>query len=376
MGAPGFMTWWLGTCVFLLEYALHHDPSGTLRPAVVFAFRVDFAVIMLCAGTYKASAGYRHSDGMELGMTNPWWGYAWAWWKKWPAYHPLFRTFNHMAYVVQIGAAVLMLVPWTREVGALAIAASFLGIAMLIRLGFLCEMVILAASICVAEGSAIDRLIASVMPAAEPVVAHELAFAPGLTVALSWATFVYVALLPLAKGGLYANFYGRKRLPWPLQWALERYTNLFGIIIWRVFTVEVSVKDPVTGEQRVYARPGKLDWTSRFRYLHVGEFICTASIFTTLKYHASNRALFEEKLLRYARTIPCPEGWVVHFDYVAIKKPAAGPFDFHPVAWFEVDPRSGKIEQKSLDPSFSLQAASETSPVHEGAHPGTYAPAG
>src|SRR5262249_19851289 len=75
MGAPGFMIYWLGAAVFLLEYGLHHDPTGSVRSTALLAFRIDFAVIMLCAGTYKMLAGYPRNDGMELGMINPWWGY-------------------------------------------------------------------------------------------------------------------------------------------------------------------------------------------------------------------------------------------------------------------------------------------------------------
>src|SRR5262249_61541970 len=58
---------------------------------------------------------------------------------------------------------------------------------------------------------------------------------PVLTVAL-WG---YLVLLPLAHAGLFYNFYARGRLPGPLQRALDAYTNFFGIIIWRVFSVDV-----------------------------------------------------------------------------------------------------------------------------------------
>ena len=62
MGAPGFMTYWLAACVFFLEYGASYDPSGSVRSAAIFVFRLDFAVIMLCAGTYKSLAGYPQND--------------------------------------------------------------------------------------------------------------------------------------------------------------------------------------------------------------------------------------------------------------------------------------------------------------------------
>src|SRR2546428_4802524 len=46
MGAPGFMTYWMAACVFFLEYGTVYDPTGMVRSAAIFAFRLDFAVIM------------------------------------------------------------------------------------------------------------------------------------------------------------------------------------------------------------------------------------------------------------------------------------------------------------------------------------------
>ena len=81
-----------------------------------------------------------------------------------------------------------------------------------------------------------------------------------------------------------------------------------------------------------------------------------------------------ERFVRYARTIPCPPGGRILFHYVSVRKDDAR-FSYVPVAAFTVDPRAGTIEEKSLDPSFSVRAASPVSPVHEGLKPGSYAPA-
>ncbi|HYB69905.1 MAG TPA: hypothetical protein VEH80_04510, partial [Candidatus Bathyarchaeia archaeon] len=42
MGAPGFMSYWLAACVFFLEYGSTYDPSGSVRSAAIFTFRLDF----------------------------------------------------------------------------------------------------------------------------------------------------------------------------------------------------------------------------------------------------------------------------------------------------------------------------------------------
>ncbi len=377
MGAPGFMSYWLAACVFFLEYGLRHDPSGAVRTAALVGFKVDFAVIMLCAGTYKALVGYPQNDGMELGMINPWWGYWGRLYGRLPPGSWVFRLLNHLAYGTEIAAGLLMLVPATQVLGALLIFASFAFIAMHIRLGFLCEMVMLCALLYIPAGHPIDRALVAAVQVAPPTTDAAPAW---LSMALAAGLYAYAALLPLAKAGQYYNFLARRPLARALQAALERYTNFFGIIIWRVFSVDVTnffadivVRD-AEGRERVFAHPKRLEWSTRFRYWHVGEFICLASLFTTLKYYAGNRDLFVERVVRYARTIPCPPGGRILFRYISVRKDGA-KFSYVPVAEFTVDPRAGTIEEKSLDPSFSVRAPSPVSPVHEGLKPGSYAPA-
>ncbi len=124
----------------------------------------------------------------------------------------------------------------------------------------------------------------------------------------------------------------RRSFPPLIQRALERYTNLFGIIIWRVFSVDLVNffirvwREPREGGARVpVSRLGA--WP---RFNHVGEMICLTSLFTTLKYYPSNDAIFRERLLRYARTVPRAAGdrsclntsaWSggeTHFDWVTV----------------------------------------------------------
>src|SRR4029077_8597932 len=106
----------------------------------------------------------------------------------------------------------------------------------------------------------------------------------------------YLALLPLGHAGLFYNFYARGTLHGPLQRALDADTNFFGIIIWRVFSVEVvSVfvrihSQPVAGgSRRVISRYG---WGGGLRFGHVCESVGGPSLFTTLKYYPSNATLF------------------------------------------------------------------------------------
>jgi hypothetical protein len=107
--------------------------------------------------------------------------------------------------------------------------------------------------------------------------------------------------------------------------------------------------------------------------MHVGEFICLASIFTTLKYYPHDRAMFEKRLLRYVRTLPFPPGGDVVFDYHSVVK-NDGRFEFPVVARFVVNVQTEAVQEEKLAPSFDVRAAAVASPVFAGAQPGSYAP--
>lgn len=383
MGAPGFMTYWLGACVFFLEYAFHFDPSGVLKSITLFLFRMDFALIMLSAGLYKLICGYPKNEGMEYGMVNPWWGYWWRHYQKLPPRHSVFRTLNHLAYGTEIVAAILMLIPATKTLGAWLIVLSFIFIATHIRLGFLCEMVIVSALIFMEPGSLADQWAQSwsftVPTSTRPDLSSESINHLNGIIALP--LLLYVLMLPFTHAGLWYNFLARKTLPGGLQRALERYANFFGIIIWRVFTVDVVnffanvyVMDGKSGTRRRYSRFGALDWNSRFRYCHVGEFVCLASLFTTLKYYPSDRSRFNERLLRYSRTVASGSDSLIIFEYSSVRK-SSRCFEFIAVVEYAVDIDRGSVEERLLEESFSPRQTSSASPVHEGAYPGTYAPA-
>src|SRR5215207_5596408 len=375
MGAPGFMAYWLAAVVFLLEYALHHQPA--LRSLVVLVAQADFAFIMLSAGIYKFTAGYASNHGMEGGMVNPQWGYWWWLYQKLSPRHPLFPFLNHMAWSLEVIAGVLMLLPPTRFIGGLLMLGSFVFIATQIRLALLCEMVIVCCVLFFHPGSYGDQLINFVIPAV--TVPATVPLPDVLDKLIEIFLWLYLVLLPLAHAGLFYNFYKRRSLPAVIQRALETYTNIFGIIIWRVFSA-----DHTNFFLRVYERPragsDERAIVSRFglrngslRYNHVAESIVLTTLFTTLKYYPSNNELFHDRLLRYARTVKRAPDSILEFDYVSIKK-ADDRFEFVTVATYAVDPAAGTIDENLFDPSFSVRATLSGSPVHEGVKPGSYVP--
>ncbi len=379
MGAPGFMLYWLSALVFFLEYTRFYDPSGTLRVLAILTFKVDFAVIMLCAGQYKLFSGYPQNNGMERGMVNPWWGRLRAFYQPLPPDSLVFRFFNHCAYLGELVAGALMLyAPWS-ELGGLFMAGSFIFIFAHIKLGFLCPTVIASCLLFCHPGGWLDSLLPTVahsVPASVPFWVH------GINFFLAAFLLSYLVLLPFMKLGTYYNFYGKKRLPDRWQAFQDRWTNLWGIIIWRVFTIDntnfyikLFLQDRDSGERELYSQPGRFEFSKGIRYCHVCEFVCFVSIFTTLKYFPSNSPLFTKKLLRYARTIPCSRDQVLVFQWVDIKKEDNRFLDVASKE-YRVDLLSEELTVTDLADGTTATDSLRYSDLVEGAQVGSYAPSG
>lgn len=379
-GAPGFMTYWLCLAVFLLESTLHYAPK--MRPLAILVTQADFAFIMLSAGLYKFTAGYARNNGMEYGMVNPQWGYWWTFFQKLSPQNPFFAFNNFLAWSVEIAAAILMLIPETRFIGGSLILLSFIYIFTQIRLGVLCEVVITCCLLFFHPGSLGEKIVTLVGKALGADAAPALSAFPtteisAYSIAIGAAMGTYLLLLPLCHASLFYNFYGKKALPGFLQTALEKYTNFFGIIIWRVFSADHTNFYPVVyrleeNGQRVLIS----NWGKGLRYNNVGESIVLTCLFTTLKYYASNQDLFNERLLRYTRTLPKSQeksavAPVFEFEYRSIKK-LEDRFEPVPVARYIVKPETKEVIEEMLDKDFSTRASSPDSPIKEGVRPGSY----
>ncbi len=373
MGAPGFMTYWVGVAVLLLELTRAYAPGA--QGTALLALQVDLALVFLSAGVYKLLAGYRENHGVDLGLANPQWGYWWRAFRRARPDHGILKLLNHLGWATEVAAAVLMLLPPTRFLGGALILFTFALIRTQIRLGLLCEMVMLATLLYFHPGSLGQRAVDALsgwVPRTATAAGERGTFGAILAAAL----VAYLVLVPLVHAGLAVNLYGRRLLPLGLQPLLERVTGIFGIIVWRVFSadvvdffVHIHRERRDGGGRELLSRYG---WRHGLRYAHVGEAITITSLFTTIKYYPSNPALFEERLLRYARTVPCPADCVLVFEYRHVAK-GAERFEYVSVAEFTVDPAAGTVSERRLSEGLSI-APVGFGPVHEAARPGTYAP--
>ena len=67
------------------------------------------------------------------------------------------------------------------------------------------------------------------------------------------------------------------------------------------------------------------------------------------------------------------DGSLLVFQCVSVQK-RADRFEFVPAAEYVVDTRHGSVGEHILDSAVSLRKPAASSPIHEGAQPGTYVP--
>ena len=380
MGAPGFISFWLALLIFLLEYSLYYgDREGKLRDLVVLAFRFDFAIMMIDSGINKIGHGYAQNRGMNFGMANPAWGYWYKLFQKLPHDHWLFRFMNCSAIFFQIFGGVCMLIPPAHWIGAATIAGSFLLVKVLIRLGVLCEQLILITALFAHPNGWLDQLLHHVFPAISPDVIGSLGPLHAVNAVLSTALWTYIFILPVAKLAMYYNFYFKKTLPDLLQKSLETFTSTFGVILWRVFTIDlinfyitVSFENRTNGKRTPYTRFGPWSPVLSNRFLWVGESIMSLIVFNTERYFPQPD-IFRKRLIQYARTMPYPAGHRVIFDYVILEPHPEG-FRYRTAREFRVDPKAQTFEMRIVDAEAMRIKERFTSPVRASVRPGSYAP--
>ncbi len=373
-GAPGFIANWLAAAVLLMEITSLPGTSPELRTAAVRMLRVDFACIFLSAGFYKLFSGYGSGSGMEYGMANPMWGYWHRFFAKIRPQSVIFKVLNFSAWFFEVVAAFLMFFPVTMGWGGLLLATTFVFILTQIRLGFLCHMVILIGCFYATAGDPFSKMlgpIGSLELIPDPAIALPSVLQQILTAVFT----LHTILIPVCFAGIWYNHLGRRRWPAPIQRALDGYANLFGIIIWRVFSsdltrFEVTVSAGPDPTRRVrWSDPGKGWEITGRRFEQVFESITLVCLFTTLNYFPDRKDLFHKKLVKYARSLG-RSARSVRFDIHVLEK-SADRFEGRFAAAYEVDTDSGAVTEHEAIPGWIRP--DNSSLVHSTQKPGSYA---
>ena len=378
-GAPGFMSHFAVLHLLSFELAAALDPTRSLSTLALVVFSVDLGAILLDSGTYKLLSGYLRSEGMEYGLANPMWGYWFRVFRRLSPWSLALRGQDAGAALAQVVMGAAMIAFPLRGIGALVCMASFLYLIPLVRLGRLAALMV------VLPLPLLLDLPISLAGMSELGVAA----APGLPAQLQATVLLaYLALLPAVKAMQYVNLFLRRPFPPALQRWLTAYSNAIPIIMWRVFTPDVTnffiriyaiapggAESAVLTETGIYAYRNLGHWQRASRFLHVTESIALTTVFTTLKYFPSRRDLFEERLTAYAASLELDGAAAVRFEYVAITK-TPSEMRYDAVGEFVVDLSTGAVRERKIDPTFDYSRPARFSHVRESTGFGSYLPRG
>lgn len=372
LGAPGFMLYWCSCALLLLEISDHVDRNAGV--ILSFVIVIDFATIMITAGIYKIGAGYRKGTGIEYGMVNPQWSYFPEQLRHIPIKirSVVFRLLNESSWLLEIFGGALLVFHKSRWLGAVLIALIFISLIPMIRLGFLCLTVLL----CVLIVGQLDEGPASSGRALVRAFGDNGSSVASKTVIISMVTYSVIMLN--VRGVQLINVFRHRQVQRRSQIIADRIANFFGIILWRVFTpdvtafwirveiVQASHNPDLLGASRIIVS----NW-GKGRFFLVSEAITLTSIFTLPRYFPQNRELFENRLRRYANSLGVSPDAVVRFVYVEIDKQGSEFIDLE-TAFFLVDLNSGLITSDIQDRSL-IAKPFKNSPVRAGIKLGSYA---
>ncbi len=373
LGAPGFMISWLAMAVFLLEFCSHLVPK--LIPLALLVLQIDFALIFFASGLYKLNSGYLRGEGLEYALVNRQWCYWWNSYRKLSPNNWIFWVYDQLAWGGQALASILLLIPDTRFFGAALLSLCFGFVATHLRLLLLPQMVMLSCLLYIEPSDFVYSHLDKMLTLAPSATSIPMQLPEWCQEAISVALWTYLVLLPLVYGGLFYNFYLRKTMPRRIQQLLEWYANFAGIILWRVFSADLTHffimiyrVSGATGDRNLVSRWGL---SNGFRFSHVGEALTVTSLFTILKYQPNNLALFRARMLRYTKTLPGSENDKIIFEFNNIEK-VENKFVYKLVAEFEV--HRGVVTEHSVEPNFSARSFMPQSPAFEVARAGSYLP--
>ena len=376
-GAPGLMSHFILFYLFLYELSFIIDKTFYLSSYVTMIIRVDFALIMLCAGIYKALSGYFNNNGMEYGMVNPAWSYHYNYFKRISVNNKFWHLQNLTGSIGEIFIGITLLIPSLNWLGALTCILSFLYLMPLLRLGRLAFIMTIIPFLF------LNDLGLNELPEYNYVLNDNL----NTIIIKFFPIFAYsfCSLLPIIKIMQYYNLFLNQRFPKYLQLILDKIAKWYPIIIWRVFTLDVinffiriSQVDKTTNKEYSIIDESNIynygNWDNiklKLRFLQVTESIAIVTIFNFLKYFPLKKDIFNERLLKYTSTLPMNFERNYRFTYVSINK-VNGVFIFSPTGCFDVDMIKGEIAVKTFNSNNEVINKSTNSPLRESIGFGSY----
>lgn len=273
-GAPGFMSYWtiFYGCLFQFFsiYAFNESIISTLM-------KFDFAVIMLSAAYYKQKNGYLSGHGIEYGLQNQMWSYAFKRFQRFPKNGFIYKVLNFSSVITEYAVFLALLIPQTTQLAGFLICAMFVFLGFFVRLGTL-PLTMIFLGLVIANPSKEN----------------------GMLVPFSIINWIFVAyFFLLVTGLLWAWLYFLKiETPMFIKTLLKISYTLTGSIIWSVFTARLTENLIIVS--RKIDRGEKLLYSTDFG-VHSG--ISLTTLATHLDYFPSDRKVQEERIKQYLKTM-------------------------------------------------------------------------
>jgi len=352
-GAVGLMCWYAVIYLFTLRLVLNLDPSHATFETVLFAIRVDVAIIMICAGLYKGYAGRKTGEGVEYALANPFWSRMHAQFQKINPKHPFAKLQYAIGWLTEILAGVLLLLPGLEMFGALLVIGIFLYVYCTLKLAQLPLLMVVLSFLWLPDVSRVFSL---------PEFQGLSFTAPEWTAStIKILAVSYVALLILTKFNQYAELYFQLKLPKFFTASFDKFAQVVPIIVWRVFTPDIidffvrvqashkktqEIRD-ISNENTVYRFGGGGGFLLRQRFRHVAESVVLSSLMGTRKYFGEESELFRVRAVRYAQSLPLDDEEIAVLEFVSIRS-GDRQFEYLPTIRFYINPLEETVREEIL----------------------------
>ena len=342
LGAPGYFITWINFTNFIFLLVGNFQSDSVALIAKIFL--AELGVIFIISGSYKLTAGYQNARGMNVGLNNPQWSY---WPRLWVSFSEgKFRTnlLNKIAAYGEILGGVFLLSIKFQIIGSVILALMFFGVALTVRLGNLCFLIIF---------SLLSPLIVQGPKNSGENLFPSYAFERLAIIAFLVSITMYLSLL--------VNYYSSIRFPKKFQKVLNLHIRFFGTSVWRVFTADmtsiyIEIYDVTKPDSPILVS----DWSNprgrRFRF--VGEAITVTSLFTMLKYQ-EDKSNTHFRILTHARSLSLPKS-IISYRYFYVDT-ANDLIVRRFVREFQVNLKSSTVEEITIDKNFDPSAPEKSS---------------
>jgi len=273
-GAPGFMSYWT------IKYSLYFQIFTFLEidfDLIFLVMKIDFAMIMLSAGYYKQRTGYLRGRGIEYGLRNKMWSWAYVFFTQRSNSALLFKILNFASIGIEYLLFVSLLVPGMGKFAGIQLLVMFFFLLVFVRLGTLpVTMFLLSIVIFFSENNSYQLILRGEYK--EFAIAYILLLA--LSIVWNWIFFFKV------------------KIPFWMSWILRTANLITGSLIWSVFSASLT-----ENFIEIVRFEGTKEFEVRGKDYGVHSGITLTTIATYTNYFPASKEIQELRLLHYLKCL-------------------------------------------------------------------------